>query len=70
MSIDCCYKCVPPKRTPTCKFDGTCNKYAEAKEKHDKEKAERDKQRSVNGGIYRQRGDSVYKSIKRRRGGL
>lgn len=40
MAINCCYGCVPPKRTPTCKFDGTCNKYAEAKKIHDEERAE------------------------------
>ena len=67
MTIDSCYKCVPPKRTPTCKFDGTCNKYAEAKEKHDREKAERDKQRAIAGEIYHQRDDRVYKAKKRSR---
>ena len=37
MAITCCNGCVPPKRTPTCKFDGSCNKYIEAKAKHDAE---------------------------------
>jgi putative component of membrane protein insertase Oxa1/YidC/SpoIIIJ protein YidD len=66
MAIKCCYGCVPPKRTPTCKFDGTCNKYAEAKKKHDAEKAEIDKKRAVNLGIYTQRGNKVYEARKRR----
>lgn len=51
MAINCCYGCVPPNRTPTCKFDGTCNKYAEAKKKHDAEKAEKDRMESIERGI-------------------
>ena len=51
MAINCCNGCVPPKRTPTCKFDGTCNKYAEAKIKHDAEKAEKDRLESIERGI-------------------
>ncbi|WP_406044075.1 hypothetical protein [Succinimonas sp.] len=69
MGIECCYKCEPPKRTPTCKFDGTCNKYAEAKALHDKQKAEIDKKRAVEDGIYYQRSDKVYQAMKNRRKG-
>jgi hypothetical protein len=47
MAINCCYGCVPPKRTPTCKFDGTCNKYAAAKKKHDEEKMEIERKSSI-----------------------
>lgn len=47
MSIECCHYCVAPKRTPTCKFDGTCNEYAEAKKKHDEEKAAIEKQKHI-----------------------
>ena len=65
MAIECCRGCVPPMRTPTCKFDGTCNKYAEAKKKHDAEKAALDKKLAVDRGIYYQRGDKVYKARKR-----
>ena len=67
MAIDCCYKCVPPKRTPTCKFDGTCNKYAEAKKKHDQEKAAADKKRAIDGNIYSQRSKQVYTAMKKHR---
>jgi putative component of membrane protein insertase Oxa1/YidC/SpoIIIJ protein YidD len=42
---------VPPNRTPTCKFDGTCNKYAEAKKKHDEEKAEIERIRNIERGL-------------------
>lgn len=51
MSIECCHHCVPPKRTPTCKFDGTCNKYAEAKKKHDDEKAEQERIKNIERGL-------------------
>ena len=64
MAIDCCKGCVPPKRTPTCKFDGTCNRYAEAKEKHDQEKAVADKQRRIEYGLASQLVSSVIKANK------
>lgn len=66
MAIECCYKCVPPKRTPTCKFDGTCNKYAEAKKKHDEEKAAIDKKKSTEWGLYSQYCEKSYKAMKDR----
>ena len=69
MPIKCCNGCVPPKRTPTCKFDGTCNKYAEAKKIHDALKEEDRKKRDVSGLIYDQRSERVYKALKRRRDG-
>ena len=65
MAIDCCHKCVPPKRTPTCKFDGTCNKYAEAKKKHDREKAEADKRKNIEYGLTSQHVSSVIKAIRK-----
>ena len=68
MSIHCCNGCVPPKRTPTCKFDGTCNRYAEAKENHDRLKAEHDKEKSINIGIYADRSKKVYNALKEYRG--
>ena len=54
MGINCCNGCVPPKRTPTCKFDGTCDKYAIAKAKYDMVKAEADRKKAVIGGITAQ----------------
>lgn len=64
MAIKCCYGCVPPKRTPTCKFDGTCNKYAEAKAEHDKRKAEHDREREITGAILSDRSSKVYNALK------
>ena len=67
MAIACCYGCVPPKRTTTCKFDGTCNKYAEEKAEHDKLKAKIDLEKSINIGICMSRSEKVYKAMKDRR---
>lgn len=64
MAINCCNGCVPPKRTPTCKFDGTCNNYAEAKKIHDKEKAEIDKKKRIEYGLDCQCARSVHRAIK------
>ena len=64
MAIKCCYGCVPPNRTPTCKFDGTCNKYAEAKKKHDAEKAEIEKRRRIEYGLDAQYASSVRRIAK------
>lgn len=70
MAINCCYGCVPPKRTPTCKFDGTCNKYSEAKEKHDALKAEYDRKKAIESSVLSQRSEGIYKATKHRRKGL
>ena len=67
MAINCCYGCVPPKRTPTCKFDGTCHLYAEEKAEHDRLKAKNDLEKSINIGICMARGEKVYKAMKDRR---
>ena len=67
MAITCCYGCVPPKRTTTCKFDGTCNKYAEEKAKHDAEKAELDRVRDTKCGIQNQKYARVYAAVRKRR---
>lgn len=66
--IDCCNGCVPPKRTPTCKFDGTCNRYAEARAKYDEEKAVRDQQKAVHIGLVSQniRGLEKFKKAQRK----
>lgn len=50
MGIDCCRFCVPPRRTPTCKFDGTCDRYMKAKAEHDR----KDRKRSIAGGLTAQ----------------
>lgn len=67
MAIDCCNGCVPPKRTPTCKFDGSCNKYAEAKAKHDAELEQIRKADRTRHDLYNQRGDGVRRAIRRRK---
>ena len=36
-----CKGCVPPERTITCKFDGTCDKYRIGKEKNEAIRHER-----------------------------
>lgn len=61
MGIDCCNGCVPTKRTPTCKFDGTCDRYIKAKAEHDRKKAEADLKRSIAGGLTSQ----VLRRVKR-----
>lgn len=67
MAIECCNGCVPPKRTPTCKFDGTCPKYAEAKARHDAEREQIRKTDRTRHDIYSQRGDGVRRAIRRRK---
>lgn len=67
MAITCCAGCVPPKRTPTCKFDGTCDKYTKAKKKHDLMKAAYDQERQLNSAIYIDRGNKVAKAMRKRR---
>lgn len=66
MSIECCHYCVPPNRTPTCKFDGTCNKYAEAKKKHDEEKAEQERIKNIERGLDSHFAIFAYRAKKAR----
>lgn len=71
MAIKCCNGCVPPKRTPTCKFDGSCNEYAEAKAKHDAEKAAENKKKAVESGLASQalkRSDRARKEWRKLKG--
>ena len=69
MAINCCNGCVPPKRTPTCKFDGTCNLYAEAKEKHDQDMAAQRKKRDIEAGFRNHACDCIHRlrKIKRKK---
>jgi hypothetical protein len=67
MAINCCKGCVPPKRTPTCKFDGTCNLYAEAKEKHELERAAERKKRDIEAGLSAQYMTSMTRAYKNQR---
>ncbi len=67
MAITCCNGCVPPKRTPTCKFDGTCNKYAEAKAKHDAELEQIRKARRTQVDINGQKCDGAIRANRRKK---
>ena len=67
MAIHCCNGCVPPKRTPTCHFDGSCMKYIEAKAKHDAEMAQARKIKEIQNSIYEQKTDGVLRAHKRKR---
>ena len=64
MAINCCYGCVPPKRTPTCKFDGTCDRYENAKKEHDAEQAATRESRRVNNGILQQKQDGIRRALR------
>jgi hypothetical protein len=63
--ISCCRYCVAPKRYPGC--HGSCQEYIDAKAEHDRLKAIYDRDREIDLGIVRQRGDRVYKALKNRR---
>ena len=65
--IHSCYGCVPPKRTPTCKFDGTCNRYAEAKERHEAERAAFNEKRSIESGLINQAVKGIDRAHKAQR---
>lgn len=64
MAITCCNGCVPPKRTPTCKFDGTCDKYAIAKQKHDEEKQALLEAKRVANSIQNQKNDCARRALR------
>ena len=64
MAIDSCNGCVPPKRTPTCKFDGSCDKYSKAKAKHDQEKAISDQKKRIENGLNSQAVRGIHRSQK------
>ena len=66
MAIRSCNGCVPPKRTPACKFDGTCDKYAIAKEKHEQEREARMEAKRVNYSIVCQKADRVQKALRKK----
>lgn len=66
MAIHCCKGCLPPKRTPTCKFDGTCDKYAIAKKKHDEEREARNKAKFVDWSIENQKADRTRQALRQK----
>lgn len=63
MGIYSCMNC--DKRFPGC--HASCPAYKAEKEKHDKEKAERDKQQHIYDGLYNQRDKSIGKWNKFRK---
>ena len=64
MTIYSCKGCVAPKRHPGC--HDHCSEYLAEKSEHDRLKAECDKKRAVDEGIYCQRSMRVYSAMKRR----
>lgn len=69
MAITCCKDCKPPKRTPTCKFDGTCSKYQEAKAIHDAQKEADRKKHDIAEGITSQRAAAIRRIVRKQRSG-
>ena len=67
MAINSCYGCVPPKRTPTCKFDGSCDKYATAKAIYEAENADRDRKNRIENGLTSQSISAKVKINKRKK---
>ena len=66
MAITCCNGCVPPKRHGECHT--TCPEYTQQKAQHEAERERINKIRDVSNEIYSQRGASVRKANRRRRG--
>jgi putative component of membrane protein insertase Oxa1/YidC/SpoIIIJ protein YidD len=66
MAVKCCNGCVPPKRTPTCKFDGTCGKYAEERAQHDIDTAAKRREMEIQRGITSQKYEGVYRATKKK----
>ena len=67
MAITCCKGCMPPDRTPTCHFDGSCDKYPEQKAKHDAELDQANKVKMTSFNLTNQTGERVAKANKRKK---
>lgn len=67
MAITCCNGCVPPKRTPTCHFDGTCETYIEQKTQHEAQREQINKVKFTQHNLYQQTGDRVARANKRKK---
>ena len=67
MAITCCNGCKPPERTPTCHFDGTCNKYTEQKARHEAQREQINKTRYTQRNLYQQTGERVARAYKRKK---
>lgn len=65
--ITCCNGCVPPKRTTTCHFDGTCPEYIEQKAVHDAELERKNKAKFAQDSIICQKYEGVRRAYKRRK---
>ena len=63
MAIYSCMGCVAPKRYPGC--HDHCPEYLAKKAEHNRIKAEYDMKRLVDGAIYGERGDKVYKALRK-----
>jgi hypothetical protein len=62
MAIVCCKDCKPPKRFPGC--HDHCPEYLAQKAEHDRIKAEHDLKRNIDGALYSNRSDRVYKALR------
>lgn len=63
MTVFSCYGCE--KRSGEC--HATCETYKKEKSEHDKRKAERDKKRTADMGVYDERSIAVHKANRKRR---
>ena len=66
MSFDCCIPCKPPDRYPGC--HSHCQRYIEAKAKHDQEKAIVDRKRAIVQRIDAQKIAGVVRALRRKGG--
>lgn len=65
--ITCCDGCVPPKRTATCHFDGTCPEYIAAQIVHEAEREKEYKEKLTQYGLSAQAEKGVRRADKKRR---
>ena len=65
MGIQCCHKCVPPKRHTAC-WD-TCPDYIEDKAKEDKKKQAERERRYLDNAISEQRSRSIRRAMRKRK---
>ena len=65
--ITCCKDCVPPKRTATCHFDGTCPEYIAASIIHEAEREKTYQEKIVYHGLSAQAERGVRRAEKNRR---
>ena len=65
MGIKCCLGCTAPKRYPGC--HGTCQEYIQEKAKHEADREEDFRVRSIRSGLTSQRFRGVNRAVKSKR---